>query len=534
MIRINQIKMNLNHNDKDLEKEIVKKLKLKKTSESSKDLFDYEIVKKSIDARKKEDIKYIYAVNVKVKNIKEEEILKKVNDNNIMSIKPEKYVFKVKGTEKLSGKIVIIGSGPAGLFSAYMLTKYGYEVELFERGECIEKRDVTVDKFFCENILNEESNIQFGEGGAGTYSDGKLNTLVNDKAYRHKEVMKIFVENGADEEILYINKPHIGTDVLKNVIINMRKKIIKNGGIIHFDSKMTDILIEEGKVKAVEINNELIVNTNHLILALGHSARDTFYMLYKRNIKIEQKPLAIGVRIEHPQELINQSMYGEKFKDSLAAADYKLTAKINDRGVYSFCMCPGGYVVNASSEKNRLVVNGMSYHKRDGINANSALVVTINTKDYNDEHPLAGIEFQRQLENKAFSIGESYIPIQRLEDFLNDKKSINLGLVKPSIKGKYTFANLREILPDYVTNALIGAIAEFGKKIKGFDDKDAILSAIESRTSSPIRIIRDENFMSNIIGIYPAGEGAGYAGGITSAAIDGIKIFEEIATKYKN
>lgn len=533
MIRINQIKMRLDHNDKDLEKEIFKKLKLKKTNESSKNVFDYEIVKKSIDARKKEDIKYIYAVNVKLKNINEEEILKKVNDNNIMSIKPENYTFKAIKAENFKEKIVIIGSGPAGLFSAYMLTKYGYQVELFERGECIEKRDLTVEKFFQDNILNEESNIQFGEGGAGTYSDGKLNTLVNDKAYRQKEVMKIFVENGASEEILYINKPHIGTDVLKNVIINMRKKILTNGGIIHFDSKMTDIIIKEGKVKAVEINNEQIVNTNHLILALGHSARDTFYMLHRKNIKIEQKPLAIGLRIEHPQEIINQSMYGEKFKDSLAAADYKLTAKINERGVYSFCMCPGGYVVNASSEKNRLVVNGMSYHKRDGINANSALVVTINTDDYNEKHPLAGIEFQRRLEEKAYSIGGSYIPIQRLEDFINNKKTTKLGLVKPSIKGKYAFANLREILPDYVIDALIGGIREFGKKIKGFDDKDAILSAIESRTSSPIRIVRDENYMSNIIGIYPAGEGAGYAGGITSAAIDGIKIFEQIASGCK-
>ena len=516
MLRIREVKIPISlDNDEYIKKKISKLLNI-----SKEEIIDYKILKKSIDARDKNNILFIYefALNLKNEN--------KINlSKNISEYIETEYEFTKE--KDLKERPIIVGSGPAGLFCAYMLASVGCKPIILERGEKIEDRVKTVEDFFETNKLNPESNIQFGEGGAGTFSDGKLNTLTKDKLNRHKKVFEIFVENGAPEEIMYLNKPHIGTDILRNVIINMRNKIISFGGEFKYNSKVTNLIIEDNKIKGVEINNKEKTYSNIVVLAIGHSARDTFYMLNDNNVSMKPKNFAIGLRIEHPRKMIDKSQYGDSYK-ILDPASYKLTYQTqNNRSVYSFCMCPGGYVVNASSEENKLCVNGMSNYKRDEKNSNSAIVVNVTTDDFNNEL-FGGIELQRKLEEKAYIEGKGKIPVQIYKDFKDNIKSTKLGEITPNTKGEYNLSNLNNILPEYISESIKEAIPVFGRRIKGFDREDAILLGIEARTSSPVVIVRNEDFMSSIEGLYPCGEGAGYAGGITTAAIDGIKIAEKI------
>lgn len=450
-----------------------------------------------------------------------------------MSTVRKDYVFPKPGTLPLSHRPVVVGSGPSGIFCAWYLARAGYRPLVLERGEEAEKRRETVDRFWKNGILDPESNVQFGEGGAGTFSDGKLNTLVKDSFGRNREVLKRFVEAGADPEILYQHKPHLGTDVLVDIVQTMRHQIEEMGGSFRFRAKATDLKIENGHLTGVEINHKEILPAEICVLAIGHSARDTFFILKDRGLTMEPKAFAVGLRVEHPQSIINEDLYGEKENPILGAASYKVTHTCqNGRGVYSFCMCPGGYVVNASSEEGHLAVNGMSYQARDGKNANSAVIVTVTPEDFPQEGPLGGIAFQRELEKKAWEIGQGKVPVQLFGDFCTHKPSRNLGEVIPCIKGDYILSDVRSVLPDEIGNSIEEGIHAFGKKLPGFDREDAVLSGIESRTSSPVRLVRDRDGLSNISGIYPCGEGAGYAGGITSAAMDGIKTAEWIASKY--
>lgn len=525
MIRLRQIKIPLSlNNDEYIIKKCAKKLNIPKYQ-----IVSIKIQKQSLDARKKPDIFYVYEIDVEVKN--EQDVLDKLRDKDILRAPNEEYKFNITGNQELKSRPIIVGSGPAGLFCAYLLAQNGYKPLIIERGEDVDNRIKTVEKYWDTGILNTSSNVQFGEGGAGTFSDGKLNTLVKDPFYRGKKAFEIFIEAGAPEDIMYVSKPHIGTDLLRNVVKNIRNKIILNGGEFKYNSCLNDIKINNGIVESIIVNEEEIP-CQCLILAIGHSARDTFEMLYKKQIQMEPKPFAIGIRIEHTQDMINKSQYGNN-DDNLPAASYKLTHTCaNGRGVYTFCMCPGGYVVNSSSEKDRICINGMSNHARDSINANSAVIVTITPNDFG-HNPLDGIEFQRQLEERAYKIGGGKIPVQLFNDFVLNKESTNFGHVKPVFKGNYQFGNINEILPDYICESLKEGIYAFDKKIKGYARNDAILAAIESRTSSPIRIVRNDDMESNIKGLYPIGEGAGYAGGITSAAMDGIKVAEQIAKIYK-
>ncbi|TCT17067.1 hypothetical protein EDC18_101363 [Natranaerovirga pectinivora] len=530
MIRIQQLRFELNHNDNNIKNKILKELRITEDA-----LKEYRIIKKSIDARKKNNIIIVYTIDIKVQD--EKSVMKKINNNNIMLTTHQKYTFNVTGPEKIKHRPIIVGTGPAGLFAALLLAEKGFKPIIIERGQPVEERFKDVNRFWETGVLNPESNVQFGEGGAGTFSDGKLNTMVKEETGRNHKVLETFVEAGAPSEILYINKPHIGTDYLRTVVKNMREKLIDLGADIKFGTKLTDIIIENNTIIGIEVNNNEKIECQMLILAIGHSARDTFEMLYKHNIQMASKPFAIGVRIEHPQILISKNQYGDYYESPhLPVADYKLTHKCsNGRSIYSFCMCPGGFVVNASSEKGRIVTNGMSNYARDEVNANSAIIVTVKPEDFESEHPLAAIAFQRKWEEKAFQVGgSSYkVPIQLVDDFYKNKASNNLGDVMPSLKEQGVLANIQECLPHYVIEGLKEGIQAFDKKIKGFARQDAILSGVETRTSSPVRIHRDDNFESNIKGLYPCGEGAGYAGGITSAAMDGIKTAEAIFKRFK-
>jgi len=528
MIRVRQVKVNvLVDNKESLYKVISKKLKV-----NVSDIKGYKIIKKSIDARYKPDLFYIYEVDIDL--VCENEILKRNKNNIDVMITPkEEYIMPSKGNIVLNNRPVVVGSGPAGLFCGYLLALCGYRPLIIERGEMIEDRVNTVEKFWNTGKLNKESNVQFGEGGAGTFSDGKLNTLTKDKFNRCRFVFEKFVECGANDEILFSNMPHIGTDVLRDVVINLRNKIVNLGGKFLYNSCLTDINVINNKVKSIVINNNVVVDTDVLVLAIGHSARDTFEMLYNLGLQMEAKPFAMGIRIQHSQEIINTNQYGYNYYKELPQASYKLTYKSsNGRGVYSFCMCPGGYVVNASSEDNKLAINGMSYYKRDSKNANSAIVVTVTPDDFGAD-VLDGVKFQRELEEKAYRLRNGNIPIQLLKDYYDNKESNSFGEVEPVFKGKYNFANLNELYPEYINESLKEALVHFDNKIKGFSSGDSIIAGIESRTSSPVRIIRNEEYVSNIEGIYPCGEGAGYAGGITTSAIDGVKVAEAIINKYK-
>ncbi len=533
MIRINQLKLPVGHTETEFLQGLAKELRIPKEQ-----IQRYEIWKKSIDARKK-PILYVYTVDVWTD--KEKQILKKSHNKNIALAERKVYRFPKPGSESLTKSPVIVGTGPAGLFCGLMLARAGYRPILLERGEMASKRQRTVDHFWATGELAPNSNVQFGEGGAGTFSDGKLNTLVKDPAGRNREVLQIFVEAGAPEEILYWNKPHLGTDVLIGVVEHIRQEIIALGGQVWFDTQMTEVDVQDETVRGVHLIRtnqgqkiEQYLETDVLVLAIGHSARDTFQMLAKKQIPMEKKAFAVGVRIEHPQELINRDQYGEGYPKELPAAAYKLTRKVSgDRGVYSFCMCPGGYVVNASSEEAMLAVNGMSYQARDGRNANSAMIVTVRPEDFGGEDVLSGMEFQRKLERASYQAGNGQVPVQLLSDFQQNVASTTLGEIEPCIKGAWTFANVREIFPAELSAALEEGITGCDQILPGFGRKDAVLSGVESRTSSPVRILRNEEMESAVRGLYPCGEGAGYAGGITSAAMDGMKVAEAVAKKYR-
>lgn len=537
-IKVNNIILDIEEDISNLKKKTAKKLRI------SEDLIkEFTILKESIDARKKDIVKFNYAVEVSVEN--QVGLVKKLNNKDI--IIEEKFKELIMGSKTLKHRPVVVGMGPAGMFAALRLARSGYKPLVIERGENVEKRTKTVQKFWDGGALNTESNVQFGEGGAGTFSDGKLTTRIKDK--RCKYIVDEFVGFGAPEEIAYLGKPHIGTDVLKGVVKNLREDIISLGGEVRFESRLEDLVIKDGSLEAIIVNGEEIP-CEALILAIGHSSRDTYEMLYKNNIFMEAKPFAIGVRVEHLQSMINENQYGSLAgHPRLKAADYRITSRSEKTGraVYSFCMCPGGEVVAASSEQGRLVTNGMSNFKRNSENANSALVVTVGPEDFKNEsskfvsnhdkdYPLLGMEFQRFYEELAFKVGGGNFnaPVQLIGDFLRDRVSSKIGKVNPSYKPGYKFVNLSACLPSYVVDSLKDGIKNFDRKIKGFADYDNILTGIETRTSAPVKIIRDEELQSiSVKGVYPSGEGCGFAGGIVSAAVDGLKCSESIIKKYK-
>lgn len=552
MLEIRQIKLNVNHTENDLKNYLVKHLNLKSILGNKIDLVSLRIIRKSIDARKKPEIYFIYSVVLDFEATgNSREIEKKILFINSKKKNKEKLdisiynpvIYKIpsKNDECIDDEYkcpVVVGSGPAGLFCAYLLALAGLRPVVFERGEDVDSRKKTVDKFWETGELNQESNVQFGEGGAGTFSDGKLNTLTKDKYGRQEFVLKTFVKFGAPERILYDAKPHIGTDILITVVKNLRNEIINLGGRVEFLSKLTSInYSKDNSINSVVINDEKVELCKNLVLAIGHSSRDTFETLKGHGINMEQKNFAVGFRVMHSQNLINESQYGENYPECLEAAPYKVANETsNGRRVYSFCMCPGGYVVNASSEKDRICVNGMSYSKRDSNHANSAIIISVNSDDFKKEidkspdDPLLGMYYQQKLENKAYILGDGNIPAQKFEDF--EKNTIGkISSSDFSVKGKFTEANLNSIYSEDMNQAFVEAMHNFGRQIKGFDGKDTMLFGIESRTSSPVRIIRDDDFESNIKGIYPCGEGAGYAGGIMSAAVDGMKVAEAIINK---
>ena len=538
MLRIGQLKIKTGHTKEELERKVERALGV-----SREEIRSIEIRKRSIDARKKPEIYYVYTVDVKLTKVKKEKaILSRRKLKDVSEEKETSYEFPVRGEAcEMEHRPVVVGSGPAGLFCAYLLAKHGYRPLLIERGAPVEERKKAVEAFWETGVLDTRTNVQFGEGGAGTFSDGKLNTLVKDPAGRNREVLKIFVAHGAPEEILYENKPHIGTDILIDVVRRMRESIEDSGGECRFYTKLTGISTGDGRVKEIRIEEqgkESLIPAEVVVLALGHSARDTFAMLKETGVFLEAKSFAVGVRVEHLQKRINLSQYGTEQHPDLPAAAYKLTAKAeNGRGVYTFCMCPGGYVVNASSEEGRLCVNGMSYHGRAGKNANSAVIVTVTPEDYaadGNQGPLAGVEFQRHLEERAYEAGNGKIPVQCFGDFKNGRISHSFGEVFPQMKGAYCFGNVRGIFPEEIASSIQEGIEAFEQKIHGFSRDDTVLSGVEARTSSPVRITRDETMQSvNVQGLYPCGEGAGYAGGITSAAMDGMKTAEAVAKKYQ-
>lgn len=555
VIRINELKLCPDHTKKDLEQEIKKILRLRDAVLVPKDPFSdsmqsdlepeknkrkirYEIMRQSIDARKKPELYFVYTVDIEAPDTKA--IMKQVRSKKVQLIEKKDYVFpstKYDCTQK-KYRPVIVGSGPAGLFCALMLARSGFRPIVIERGESVENRTKTVAAFWKDGILDPQSNVQFGEGGAGTFSDGKLNTLIKDPQGIIRFVLKEFVKAGADPQILYHHKPHIGTDVLVKVVRHIRTEIEQLGGEVRFSTCLTGICQKktpEGTHLCYQLTfdpDTEALETDQLILAIGHSARDTFLMLHQFGLAMQPKAFAVGLRAEHRQTLIDDTMYGKDCPYELGAAPYKVTHKCADgRGVYSFCMCPGGYVVNASSEPGMLAVNGMSYSDRAGTNANSAIVVTVSPEDYHAEDPLDGIRFQRSLEQAAYACGNGKIPVQRLEDFCENRASEHFGKVLPAHCGASVPANLRTILPEHLNLSLIEGIHAFGKRIPGFDDPDVLLSGIESRTSSPVRILRDESCQAAFPGIFPCGEGAGYAGGITSAAVDGIRVAEAVIRK---
>ena len=529
MLRVSNIKISIDEDPSIIEKLVLKKLKIK-----SSDLVKYYIYKESIDARKGK-ISFVYTVKKKKKN--EDKVLNK-HVKDVVKIKELKYEGVESGTEKLDKIPVIIGSGPAGLFAGLVLAQRGYKPLLLERGLDVDKRSEDIDLFWKERKFKNNSNVQFGEGGAGTFSDGKLTTRIKD--IRCRKVLEELVNFGSPEEILYSHKPHVGTDILKGVVKNIRNEIIRLGGEVRFDSKVTDICRVDNGIESITINDNEVIETNIVILAIGHSARDTYEMLHERGVHIIQKPFAIGARIEHPQELINKSQYKDFHNHPrLGAADYRLIEHTsNGRTAYTFCMCPGGSVIASASNEGQVVTNGMSEHARDKDNANSAFLVNVVPGDFGSDHPLAGMYFQEKYERLAYELGgQNYnAPVQLVGDFLNDRISTKIGSVKPSYEPGYTFVDLRECLPQFVTETMKEALSGFDRKIKGFAMDDAVLTGVETRSSAPIRIVRDEETLesTNTRNLYPCGEGAGYAGGIVTAAVDGIKCAEKIIGKYSN
>ena len=555
MFLVREIKLPINTNIEKLNKKISDILKLDHINKKGpQPFFSLKIVRRSIDARKKPDIYYSYTCLVdfgeEEDRVKKYLLQKKVK--NISFEVPNIYQIPENGDEPLTKRPVIVGSGPCGIFAAYLLALKGYKPIILERGEEVTKRLESVKKFWDSGTLNTDSNIQFGEGGAGTFSDGKLATSTKDKTGRGDFVLKTYASLGANEDIIIDAKPHIGTDVLIDVVKNMRNKIISLGGEFRFDTRFddfeTDTLGNITKVYAYSKNKQITIETNILVLAIGHSARDTFENLYSKGVDMIPKNFAVGFRVIHPQENVDMWQYGvNKSKEiNLKAADYKVTNEAsNGRSVYSFCMCPGGYVVNASSELTETCVNGMSEYHRDSGFANSAIVCSITPNDFiqdevDDNHPLRGMYYQRRLENDAYRRGNGSIPIQTFKDFELNIKNRNAQHICNNetisinaIKGKCSWSNLAGIYSESIDEAIVESMHKFGYTRECFDSDDVILCGVETRTSSPVRINRNDELESNIKGLYPCGEGAGYAGGITSAAMDGMKIAETIIKKYK-
>ena len=524
MIRLNNIKLPLDYNDSTLKKAASKALRIDNSAIQTAALF-----RRSIDARKKDQIHFTCSLDVTL-NISEDKALKRAK--NAAKVKP--YCYTVP-TWKGGASPVVVGFGPAGMFAALILAQSGAKPIVIERGKDVDARTADINRFWSTGKLDETSNVQFGEGGAGTFSDGKLNTGTKDN--RQRKVLEEFVKHGAPGEILYNAKPHIGTDKLKITVKNLREEIIALGGTVLFETKLTGFDVTGNHISAaiVEKNGKRErIETDSMIMAIGHSARDTFEMLFDKQLPIEAKPFSVGARIEHLREKIDRSQFGTfAGNQNLGAAYYKMNVNTqNGRGSYTFCMCPGGKVVNASSESGRLCTNGMSEFARNEQNSNAALLVSVSPKDYGSDSPLAGMFYQRDLEEKAFKLGgESYkAPVQRVADFMQNQKSSRIGEVKPSIQPGYTLSNLNEILPDYVSESMKQAMIDMGQKLSGFDDGDAVLTGLETRSSSPIRILRSTETLQSIgvNGLYPCGEGAGYAGGIISAAVDGIKCAEKV------
>jgi uncharacterized FAD-dependent dehydrogenase len=543
MLRITEIKLpvenaqSLTHQADEIKAALLKRLEI-----PASDLIHFEIFKRGVDARKSHAILYVYSLDVEVKN--EAKILAKFRkDAHIKPAPDTEYKFVTQNTSSDKPRPVVVGFGPAGIFAALILAQSGFKPIVLERGKAVRERTKDTWGLWRKNKLNPESNVQFGEGGAGTFSDGKLYSQIKDPKHYGRKVIQEFVKAGAPEEILYVSHPHIGTFRLVGMVEEMRNTIIALGGEIRFESRVEDIELSkeqdgQNQVQAVVLQTGERIATNHLVLAVGHSARDTFEMIYKRGIYIESKPFSIGFRIEHPQSLIDRARYGKSYSEDLltklGAADYKLVhhAK-NGRSVYSFCMCPGGTVVAAASEPNRVVTNGMSQYSRNERNANAGIVVGITPEvDYPD-NPLAGMELQRQLEGNAFVLGGSNYnaPGQLIGDFLANRPSTKFGEVTPSYTPGVHLTNLDTALPEFAITAIREAIPEFAKQVKGFDLADGVLTGVETRTSSPIRIKRDDETLQSINtrGLYPCGEGAGYAGGILSAGVDGIKVAEAVA-----
>ena len=534
MIRITELRLPISHPPEVLEEAVLKRLHL-----AAKDLLSFEVFKRSYDARKNVALSFIYTVDCSVKN--EEGVLKTfINDTHIRPSPDTSYHFVAQAPEAIAhGKAlrpVVVGFGPCGIFAALVLAQMGFKPIVLERGKPVRERTQDTWGLWRKNILNPESNVQFGEGGAGTFSDGKLYSQIKDPKFYGRKVIAEFILAGAPEEIRYVAKPHIGTFRLVGVVEKIRQKIIDLGGEVRFGQKVIGFDIENDQITGIQIENQPDLLANHVILGLGHSARDTFKALHDAGVFMEAKPFSVGFRIEHPQSLIDKARLGPHAGNELiGAADYKLVhhAK-NGRAVYSFCMCPGGTVVAASSEPNRVVTNGMSQYSRNERNANAGIVVGITPEDY-PGGPLAGIEFQRAIESKAYELGGSTYeaPGQLVGDFLEGKPSTEFGSVMPSYKPGVHLTDLAQSLPAYAIEAIREAIPAFEKQIKGFSMKDAVLTGVETRTSSPLRITRGPNYQSlNIKGLYPAGEGAGYAGGILSAGVDGIKVAEAVALDY--
>ena len=527
MLRLTNLKLKLDHSEKDLQTAILRKIGIQVD-----DLLDYSVFKRSIDARRKNEIYLIYTLLIEVRQ--EEVLLKRYQkDNSIQLAHDMNYTFVTQAPQGCDERPVIIGTGPCGLFAGLILAQMGFKPIILERGKQVRERTIDTFGFWKDRKLDPESNVQFGEGGAGTFSDGKLKTQIKDRKFIGRKILTELIEAGAPEEILFINKPHIGTLKLVKIVENLRNSIEDLGGEIRFQSRVEDLILDDGQIQGVVLSDGEKIFSKHVILAIGHSARDTFEMLYERGVKIEAKPFSIGLRIEHPQKLIDQSNFGENSGHPiLGSADYKLVHhSSNGRSVYSFCMCPGGTVLAASSEPGTVVTNGMSQYSRNAINANSAIVVEVFPKDF-PESPLAGIAFQRKWEQRAFEVGGGTYdaPGQLVGDFVAGRPSTEFGSVTPSFKPGVHLSDLRTCLPDYIIEALQEALPVFDRKIRGFLMPDAVLTGVETRTSSPIRILRGKDFQSvSIHGLYPAGEGSGYAGGILSSAVDGVKAAEALA-----
>lgn len=530
MLRLTEVKLSLDHSETELKAVILRTLGI-----PEHELLGFLIRRRSYDARQSGEIMFVYTLDVETNN--EATLLQRFrHSRHVMPAPDETYRYPVQAHANIKRRPVIIGTGPCGIFAGLSLARMGFKPIILERGKAVRQRTKDVWNFWRQRLFDPASNVQFGEGGAGTFSDGKLHTGIKDRGHHIRRILQDFVDGGAPDDIIYISKPHIGTLRLVKVVENLRHQILKLGGDIRFESHVTDFVIENGVVRGVTLASGEHIATDHVILAVGHSARDTFEALCNRGAHIEPKPFSIGFRIEHPQNMINTCRLGPHAEHpALGAADYKLVHHCkNGRSVYSFCMCPGGQVVAANSEAGQVVTNGMSHYSRNERNANAGLVVGITPQDFGSNHPLAGIALQRQLEAKAFQLGGANYnaPVQLVGDFLAGRPSTKLGSVIPSYTPGVTLTDLNEVLPDYVIAAIREAIPAFDKTLKGFAMNDAVLTAVETRTSSPIRITRNESFESvNTKGLYPAGEGAGFAGGIISAAVDGMKVAEVVAGK---